>query len=438
MKKILYMVSLLAVIFAGCDPMEDVYNDLDAKGGDKNIQELEYTLTDADYSAIGDNPAKYKSFSSYDPAADFLPAFLGEKYATLDENSVINVTYMYYQGSLTYLKDYLAYLEDLAAIESYTLSTADYDSMGTGSGEPGQYNNFSSSTPAADYLPDFLLTKYPDAVQGDEVAVTYKYYDGSVSEITEFWAFDGSVWAQSEKVAPEIPDGVTLYELEADDYDSMGTPGKYNNFSSSDAPENYLSTFLGEKFPYAAEGDKIATVYKYYAGGGVTETRAKEYTLTDGVWVEYASTVAKTDQYIRLASGWLFDPTVLYTMTSDDYQIIVDYVKDNVSADYLDSYGTADFYYGAGAHYSNFDLRDGKYDSATFATWDEAVKEGLKTAFLPNKFPEAVAQVEGVDVHYIVTFATYDGSNGLYSMDFVCTKSAPNPTFDYVDGPTAQ
>jgi len=310
MKKILYMASLLALAFTSCDPMEDVYDELDDLKA-PYTQDLEVTLSAEDYAEIGGDAAKYKSFSKYDKAADNLPEYFASKYGTLEVGSSILVTYDYYRGGLNYLYDYLDYLEELDEIDSYTLSTADYDSMGTGDNEPGKYNNFSGSTPPADYLPNFLLGKYPDAEDGDELAVTYKYYSGGVSDITEFWAFDGSVWAKTSKEAPEIPEDVTLHELTSDDYDSMGAPGKYNNFSGSDAPEDYLSTFLGIKFAYAAEGEKVAAIYKYYAGGGVTETRAKEYALTDGVWVEYQSTVLMTEQYILVKDGWVFDPTVI-------------------------------------------------------------------------------------------------------------------------------
>ena len=33
-----------------------------------------------------------------------------------------------------------------------------------------------------------------------------------------------------------------------------GSPGSHDNFSTSDAPENYSPQFLAQKFPYAQEG----------------------------------------------------------------------------------------------------------------------------------------------------------------------------------------
>ncbi|BAX79873.1 hypothetical protein ALGA_1497 [Labilibaculum antarcticum] len=408
--------------------MEDIYKDVDALGIDNNVRSLDYALTDDDYSDIGGDPEKYGSFSIYDAAANYLPDFLAKKYPTLDLTSSVRVTYAFYQGGLNYIGDYLDYLENVAAI-SYELEPSDYALLGY-----GEHDNFDYKTPIATVLADFLLGKYPDAVDGDEKAIIYAYYDyGVTSNITEFWVFDGSVWAESNKVAPAIPDDVQLYELTSADYGSMGAPGNYNNFSESDAPESYLSTFLAVKFPYSVDGDKYIVVYKYYADR-VTETKAKEYTLTDGVWLEYSSTVAKTDQYLKTANGWLFDPTILYTMVADDYQMIVDYVGANVGADYLDTYGTAEAYFGANSYYVEFNIAAGNYD-ASFATWQDAVKAGVN-AYLPLKFPNAVAQVDGVDVNYVVTFAGYASGMVDYTITFKCTKSGPSPEFEYVEGPT--
>ncbi|MFV0592308.1 MAG: hypothetical protein ACK5M7_13050 [Draconibacterium sp.] len=422
MKKILFFAATL-LLFFGCEDYNDQFD-----GYDDNtitlVKNLDYTLTDADYESMGGAPADYYNFSSSAPAADFIPDFLAEKYPSLDVNSSVNVTYTYYMGGL----DYLDYLTNA---DSYELTTADYDSMGESSGQPGKYNNFDSSVSPDDYLPAFMATKYPNAVDGDLVLVTYKFYSGGVSNVSEYYGFDGSAW---EAVEVDLPEGVSMYELTADDYDSMGEesgqPGRYNNFDSSTLPENYLPTFLELKFPYAMNGDKMAIIYMFYSGG--TSKRATEYTKTATGWKAYSSTEARTDQFLKTSDGWLFDPSVIFTMNSEDYQIIVDYVKATYGEEKLDSYGTQEFYFGAGAYYENFDLRDGKYDTS-FASGLEAAKAGISEGLLPNKFPNAVAQVSGVDVMYIVSFATYNGADGAQTYTYQCTKSGPNPEFTFVE-----
>ena len=52
---------------------------------------------------------------------------------------------------------------------------------------------------------------------------------------------------------------------------------------------------------------------------------------------------------------------------------------------------------------------------------------------LTTKFPDAVNQVSGIDVFYVVNYAYYDGSNGTGTMTFQCTKSGPNPEFTFVE-----
>ena len=61
----------------------------------------------------------------------------------------------------------------------YFISDADFDSMGEGSGQPGQYNNFSSSISPDAYLPTFLKVKYPYAMEKDKLFVIYDYYSSS-------------------------------------------------------------------------------------------------------------------------------------------------------------------------------------------------------------------------------------------------------------------
>lgn len=239
-----------------------------------------------------------------------------------------------------------------------------------------------------------------------------------------FYEFTGNGWKKAENV----------YYLNSVDYDAMGSPGAYNNFSTTDRPQDYLPALLNNKYPLAGEGYSVVLVYTFYAGS--TFDLADRYTVKDGIWVPtYNYVEPRTSQFLYSNTGWVFDPTISFTMKSDDYQIIVDWVKANKGDSYIDSYGTQEFYTGAGSYYSNFDLRDGKWDDSIFDTWQDAVVAAIGVALLPTKYPNAVSQVSGIDVFYIVTFATYDGSNGVYTIKFQCTKSGPDPEFTLVEGP---
>ncbi|MBN1926679.1 MAG: T9SS type A sorting domain-containing protein, partial [Prolixibacteraceae bacterium] len=119
------------------------------------------------------------------------------------------------------------------------------------------------------------------------------------------------------------------------------------------------------------------------------------------------------------------------TMTKADYQIVVDYVKNDQELSKLDTnpYDDSEYYFGASAYYSNFDIRDGKY-YFTFSTWEEAVSTGIALALLPEKYPNAKAD----GTIYEVTFETYSGAAGQETLEFVCTKDSPEPGFAWRKG----
>ncbi len=240
-----------------------------------------------------------------------------------------------------------------------------------------------------------------------------------------YYEFNGSKWVKAEN----------LYYLNGEDYNAMGAPGSYDNFSSSVLPQDYLPALLKTMYPLAGQDFETVLVYKYFTGT-TTLTLADKYMYNNGAWVStYNYVEPKTSQFLFSTSGWVFDPTISFKMVSADYQMIVDWVKTNKGASYIDSYGTQEWYTGAGSYYSNFDLRSGKWDATVFSTKEKAVEAAIGAALLPTKFPTAVSQVSGIDVFYVVNYATYDGVNGIYTMKFQCTKSGPNPEFTLVEGP---
>lgn len=240
------------------------------------------------------------------------------------------------------------------------------------------------------------------------------------------YEFVGDKW----KVAKDV------YMVTGPDYDAMGAPGNYNNFSGSDLPYDYIPALLKAKFPLSGEGAEKVVIYRYYTGvsGVYTITLADTYVFTGGAWMStYKYVDDRTSQFLFSDGNWVFDPTVIFTMKSEDYLAVVNWVGANVDASYVDSYGTAEFYTGSGSYYSNYDKRIGKWDDTVFDTADEAIAWGIANALLPTKFPNAVAQVSGIDVFYIVHFAYYDGANGTQAMKFKCTKSGPSPEFTFVE-----
>ena len=168
----------------------------------------------------------------------------------------------------------------------YYLSTSDYDSMGTASGQPGRYNNFDSKIIPNNYIPSFLTLNNPYAQEEALLIVMYKYYNGATvvrgnayEVVNGVWTGstpnlqfgnDGTVW---------VPDNTIKYEFTTADYDSLGTeygsPGYYDNFDvrvgtpNYESPEEilaYINTVLLKNFPSAQQGQKFTVYYNVYSG----------------------------------------------------------------------------------------------------------------------------------------------------------------------------
>ena len=136
MKKFLTLIVGLTALFSvGCDPMEDVYDDL-------NIQEegvqgnVDYTLVEDDYKET--LKLNYANFNSTEDAKTLIPEVLDVQYPALGKNSLAFVTYDLYASRPT---------ED--SLVTYTVTTADYDS----NEETAKYDNFDDEAQIYTFLP---------------------------------------------------------------------------------------------------------------------------------------------------------------------------------------------------------------------------------------------------------------------------------------------
>ncbi|MBP7151576.1 MAG: choice-of-anchor J domain-containing protein [Paludibacteraceae bacterium] len=216
----------------------------------------------------------------------------------------------------------------------------------------------------------------------------------------------------------------SFYQLTDEDYANMGVA----TLSATTAP-GYLPVLLKMKFPFAQEGATKVVVYKTSA----TKNTADEYIYKSGVWSPISLIETRTEQFVFAGwenGGWIFDPTLRVTMKkgtnpTDDYMLVVNYVKDNYGTEtpsLLGYYGTSlqsEYYYGFAAYYGNISWResdrakDPTYAALTTAEekqnyLDERTKEGL-AVYLSLKFPDAQPKVSGVDLYCYVTTAIYNG-----------------------------
>ena len=166
-----------------------------------------------------------------------------------------------------------------------------------------------------------------------------------------------------------------VYKLTASDYDAFGAPGDNNFFSESIDPQNYVPALLESWYSLAGDAEHTI-VYKYNTDtdNGVVVLADQYSKEKGGAWTSSYSFITEiVEPYKMSSSGWVYDPTVIFTMSSEDFQMVVDHsskMKYNTHA-YPDN---SDNYYGASSYYTNFDIEnDGSWNKEVFGSWDEAV-----------------------------------------------------------------
>lgn len=199
----LALVAVVALTALGCQT--DYFNETYLPGYDNNgeitnVQEMEITLSEDDYSAIAKNSAnkaiaeaageeavaalsaigKNNYFASQDEAATYVPGWLAASYPTYDNGSLALITY-------TMALDIPQEVQSMNAATEYTLSEDDYKAIWGSEEEyamaltPKTVNKLKNVIPVAD-----------DAREGEYVVVTYNYSDQEP--------------AQEEPETPENPD----------------------------------------------------------------------------------------------------------------------------------------------------------------------------------------------------------------------------------------
>ena len=345
MKKIVYILMVLGVVFTSCEPMDDIYDDIDAQQTQEITGEAEYTLTDEDYE---DLELTYGSFNSEDEAKTLIPALLTEMYPHWGKNSSVLVGYKLYVGAAEGVSDY-------TGATSYTFTNEDY---------PGYTNNAFALFPDEKAV-DILATTFPDAVEGDIVLAKYKeYVEEPVLGIINYFESDfqtaqtllnfeaisvvgDQTWVETEKYGAKMSGysgGAQLNEdwlissaidlttqsnltfqvnqainystqldllniLVSKDYTGNGDPSSatWDTIEITEKPDGTNWTFVtSEEVDFTAyEGETIYIAFKYESTtataatweianaviktpGAEGETISKEifYTFTDGEWVE--------------------------------------------------------------------------------------------------------------------------------------------------------
>ena len=182
--KQLLSLAVVALVSWGCE--SDFYNEHMIDGYEPeteitDVQSIEYTLTEDDYSTISKNSTnktnaeaagqeavdalaaigKNKYFANPDEAAAYVPAFLASAYPTLDNNSIVMVGY-------TTALDIPAEMQIMNAATEYTLSEDDYKTIW------GEEEYVKAVTPATIAKVKTVIPS-EGLEAGQYVAVTYNY-----------------------------------------------------------------------------------------------------------------------------------------------------------------------------------------------------------------------------------------------------------------------
>lgn len=203
MRKIQYILPVLAFLLAGCENFFDEkqlgnsnYEPSDIRTG------MTYTLTEDDYAAVAKNAtninkalaadkdstayrallaiASEKSFTENASADLYAGAFLMDKFPYLDNGTMCELTYRMHEGKSARVRKF-------AEGSRLNMVKSDYEAIWQGHG--AEYLSPTSEP----LLSDYLSTKFATAADGKIMVVTYQYSDDEPEYIIPFLPYECGV-----------------------------------------------------------------------------------------------------------------------------------------------------------------------------------------------------------------------------------------------------
>ncbi len=365
MKKVIYCLAIMGVVLTGCNPVEDIYDDIDAVV-DPIVGDAAFTLSDEDYD---DLDLGFGNFGSIDDAKSMLPAFLSDKYPVWGTGSSATITFKIWSPVDTFSENI------------YELSDGDHNAI-TG----GSFGNFSSGGDIYDYVE----ATYPTPEEGDFVSLRYRYWAGSESTLTDGFYYEDGDWNKVK--------GFT-----EDEYNAMGEG--FPNFSSHDEAEAKMPIALVDvyKFSPREPGDVVQAMYELYKGGGVTKSYTKNFIFDGMAFAVYTNVAEETVQFGHDGNTWVPDNTVRYTFTGGDIAFI--------------SNALIDVYPGPADNFGFFGTFDRRDSSGNY--WSDAM---LLEAF--NVLLENGSFVTAEEQKYVLTYPIYNGTTTTETMSLIKSGGA--------------
>jgi hypothetical protein len=214
MKRIIYLFAIgltFATLLFSCNNFNDQFEELEDDIKITNVANYEYTLSSNDYLTISSNALKIatnatdsalarsiytnKYFSKTIFPHEIIGQLFAPKYKYADNGSVVMLSHNFFKEYDTIT---------ISSSNKYTLLAADYDAMGTATGQPGQFDNFSSTANPKFYLPIWLKLKYPYAVSGSIKLIRYQFYTSAATTQQKLVLIhNGTDWIPYEAVTVE-------------------------------------------------------------------------------------------------------------------------------------------------------------------------------------------------------------------------------------------
>ena len=185
-RNLLMPVAVSLILLSGCKYNDDNFEGLDDMTQPTNLMKIEYTLTDADYATISSNSTNKKIATDAGVSkdlenvktnmyltekitgADYIPAFLLDKYYTADKGSSAKITYKYKEAMSSLLSEY-------ASVKYLKPTDADYKLV---YGENAFAPYLNEKTEGQMYK--MLNENFKDAEKGTAVFVDYKSGEGQL------------------------------------------------------------------------------------------------------------------------------------------------------------------------------------------------------------------------------------------------------------------
>ncbi|MCA1745204.1 MAG: DUF5017 domain-containing protein [Bacteroidales bacterium] len=223
-----YILSSLLLLFTACDYNEEHFPELDELVAPVDIRTISDSLVAEDYAAIAElaankalakeegvtaeleNLKSSQRFSVALPAKSYMPAYLADKWPTFDNLSTVKVTY-------NFQNEYPAHLTDLSSAEVYEVTENDYENVWGNS----FYPFFTPVNSLENYAGNVLQAAFPEAVEGQVVALNYNYYgqepaaeglmdavvDEDFSSLVEDERVELDAWVNYAEVGNELWEG---------------------------------------------------------------------------------------------------------------------------------------------------------------------------------------------------------------------------------------